>query len=498
MSPRPSPPPPRPPVLRPAGGMVPVLATAILVFVLVFCWLALQRHAAFWTGRFDLGNMVQAVWATAHGHPLEVTSTSGVQFIRLGAHVDPILAVFAPLWWVWPAPQMLLVVQVVVVATGAVPAALLGRRWIGDETLALACGIVYLMYPAIQWSLVTEFHPVTLATPLLLWCIWAVDTDRTWVLMVLAPLAALTKEQVGVALAMIGVWALVRRSRRRVGAALIGGGLTWSLVCFLFIIPHFSPVGESPFVGRYAELGESQGAVLKTVVTRPWEALAIMVDGGRPGYLAAMLLPLLLLPLLAPMVALGALPELGLNLLAQYWPQYSVQYQYTAVTSAFLIAGTIGGIARLRRMRLPGRAASFVADPVGLSAIVVGAVVAGGYVQGPLPFWGAFPGGSTIRTHEYTVTRHAHAQAGAVAVVPGDVAVSTSNLLGSRLSARRHVYTWPVIRDAAWVVVDTKRPFIGDRISEAEHRWRVAALERDRRFQVRYSVDGVLVFERIR
>ena len=109
MSPRPSPPPPRPPVLRPAGGMVPVLATAILVFVLVFCWLALQRHAAFWTGRFDLGNMVQAVWATAHGHPLEVTSTSGVQFIRLGAHVDPILALFAPLWWVWPAPQMLLV-----------------------------------------------------------------------------------------------------------------------------------------------------------------------------------------------------------------------------------------------------------------------------------------------------------------------------------------------------------------------------------------------------
>ncbi|MEZ5079153.1 MAG: hypothetical protein R2878_00520 [Thermoleophilia bacterium] len=55
-----------------------------------------------------------------------------------------------------------------------------------------------------------------------------------------------------------------------------------------------------------------------------------------------------------------------------------------------------------------------------------------------------------------------------------------------------------MIRDAAWVVVDTKRPFIGDRISEAEHRWRVAALERDRRFQVRYSVDGVLVFERVR
>ena len=42
--------------------------------------------------------MTQAVWSTAHGHPLAVTSLAGEQFARLGAHVDPILALFAPFW----------------------------------------------------------------------------------------------------------------------------------------------------------------------------------------------------------------------------------------------------------------------------------------------------------------------------------------------------------------------------------------------------------------
>jgi uncharacterized membrane protein len=76
-------------------------------FAAGFGALSVLRHLAFNTGRFDLGNMVQAVWSTAHGDVLEVTGLQGQQFSRLGAHFDPILAAFAPLWWLWPDPAML-------------------------------------------------------------------------------------------------------------------------------------------------------------------------------------------------------------------------------------------------------------------------------------------------------------------------------------------------------------------------------------------------------
>ena len=56
-----------------------------------------------------------------HGDVLSVTGLAGHQFSRLGAHFDPIVVAFAPLWWVWPDPSLLLVVQAVAVATGAAP-----------------------------------------------------------------------------------------------------------------------------------------------------------------------------------------------------------------------------------------------------------------------------------------------------------------------------------------------------------------------------------------
>src|SRR5918998_6025045 len=92
---------------------------AIAAYAVGFGSLSVLRHRAFNTGRFDLGNMVQAVWSTAHGDPLEVTSLGGEQFVRLGAHFDPILVLFAPLWLVWPSPSLLVVAQALVVAPGA-------------------------------------------------------------------------------------------------------------------------------------------------------------------------------------------------------------------------------------------------------------------------------------------------------------------------------------------------------------------------------------------
>ena len=113
-------PPPQPSRVRRAGRD----RAALLVWGLaaawagLFSWLSVQRYRGFSTGRFDLGNMVQAVWSTANGSFLDTTDVSGVQFNRLGAHVDPVLALFAPLWMVWSSPEMLLVAQAVIVAAG--------------------------------------------------------------------------------------------------------------------------------------------------------------------------------------------------------------------------------------------------------------------------------------------------------------------------------------------------------------------------------------------
>jgi uncharacterized membrane protein len=107
------------------------MATA--AYAVGFGALSILQYRAYSTGRFDLGNMAQAVWATAHWHPLEVTNLQGEQVSRLGSHVDPILVAFAPLWWIWPSAAMLVAAQAVAIALGAVPVFWLARKHLGSS-----------------------------------------------------------------------------------------------------------------------------------------------------------------------------------------------------------------------------------------------------------------------------------------------------------------------------------------------------------------------------
>src|SRR5918999_4434537 len=173
-----------------------LLWIAIVVYAAGFSALSTLRHLAFNTGRFDLGNMVQAVWATSSGHPLAITDLHGEQISRLAAHVDPILVLFAPLWWVWPSPSMLFAVQATAIALGALPVFWLAQKHLGSERAAFGFALAYLLYPAVQWQTLNEFHPVALATPLLLFALWYLDEDRLWAFAAFGVAAALCKEEI--------------------------------------------------------------------------------------------------------------------------------------------------------------------------------------------------------------------------------------------------------------------------------------------------------------
>src|SRR5207244_3306445 len=189
-------------------------------YATAFAALSVLRHDAFVTGRFDLGNMVQAVWSTAHGQLLRMTDLHGEQISRLAAHVDPILVLFTPLWWIWPSPNMLLVVQAVAIALGAVPVYLLARKHLGSGRAGVGFALAYLVYPATGWLTLNEFHPVALATPLLLFAFWHLDQDRLVPFALTAVAASACKEEIALVVAGFGIWYAFARGHRAVGAVI--------------------------------------------------------------------------------------------------------------------------------------------------------------------------------------------------------------------------------------------------------------------------------------
>ncbi len=466
-----------------------LVAAGSTAFGAGFAALAVLQHRAFWTGRFDVGNLAQAVWSTAHGDVLSVTGLTGRQISRLGAHFDPLVAAFAPLWLLWPDPSLLLVCQAAAVATGAIPVYLLGRRHLESEWAAAGFALAYLLHPATQWLVLDDFHPVALATPLLLWGFWFLDTDRLVPFAATAAAACLTKEQIGLVVAAMGLWYALRPARRRVGLAIAAAGTLVSLLAVTVVVPFFAPGGGSPFAGRYAEVGGSPGGIARTAVTDPGALVAATTEGRDVGYLGDLLLPLLGLPLLAPLAALTAAPELLLNLLSDTRTQTSIHFHYTAGAIPGLMVAAVLGAARLRRRY------GWARRPEG-RAVVISTLVAG-VLLGPLPIWAHVPFGAELGAREHVVGAHAAVAERALRVIPGDATVSATNTLGAHLSARRRVFSFPVLGEADWVAVDRTRPSHRDEaVAPQKFAASLARLEASGRFETVFDEDGILVLRR--
>jgi uncharacterized membrane protein len=460
-----------------------LLWTAVAAYAAGFSALSVLRHRAFATGRFDMGNMVQAVWSTAHGHPLQVTGLRGDQLSRLGAHFDPILAAFAPLWLVWPSPDVLLVSQAIAVALGALPVYRLANKHLGSARAGLGFALAYLVYPPTQWLTLNEFHPVALATPLLLYAIWFLDEDRLLPFVVCAALAATTKEEIALVVAGLGIWYAFAHGRRPTGAAIAAAGVAVSLVAIEVVIPHFNRAGTSSFFTRYSEVGSTPGGIVHTAVTDPLKLVTTAFTGRGIGYVARLVLPLAGFVVLAPLMLIAALPELAVNLLSAATTQTSIRFHYTAGLIPILVAAAVFGA-----KRLPPR--------VPAATIVVVCCIAANYVLGPLPVWRWFPSGSQAQAHAAEVSEHDRIAARALRLIPPHAVVSASNSLGAHLSARRRILSFPYIQDAQWVAADETSPGYADRLAPLPTAVQLSWLRRNPEWRLVFERDGILIFHR--
>ena len=119
------------------------------------------------------------------------------------------------------------------------------------------------------------------------------------------------------------------------------------------------------------------------------------------------------------------------------------------------------------------------------------------YRLGAIPLWSGVPGGQTFQSDVAGVTAHDRVAARALRLIPGNAVVSATNSLGAHLSARRRIFSFPVLRDATWVAADETKPSYFDRASSPLASDRLAALRRNRAWRLDFEEDGVLVFRRV-
>ena len=448
-----------------------VVYAGAAAYAVLFVFAAVLHYMVFKEARFDLGNMVQAVWNTGHGHFLDTTSASGHQGDRLGFHVDPFLLVFVPIFWIWSSPVLLLVVQALAVTSGVFPVFWLARKHLDSSRAAAHFAFAYLLYPATQFNTFTigdGFHAISLAVPLVLYAVWFLDEDRLLAFSVLALIAFTTKEEIPLAVGCLGIWYAVRRGRRAFGLSVFAVGLTVTLFNLLWVIPHFSGSGGSPFADRYRSVGGTPHGMAHKFVTDPVAFAHAIVSVHKAAYLVVLLVPVLGLWLLEPLLFLGAVPELAIDLLSNHGNQTSIGYQYTAGIAPFVIAASIFGAARFRQQAL---------------RLSLGVLVATGLVALISPINRL---GHDVRALGSPLVS---AKSHALSLVPAGVQVSASNELAGYLSERRSITIFPSVGRAKWIITDIN----DETLSIAGFKRQVRKYETNKAWRIVYSSHGIAV-----
>ena len=429
-----------------------LLSLAVCAFAAGMSSLAVLQQRAFETGRFDVGNLTQAVWSTAHGRFLEVTDLQGDQISRLGAHFDPLVALLAPLWWLWPSPDLLLVVQAVGVALGAVPVFLLARKHLGGDWAGPRLRARLPALPADAMARRRRLPPGRArdAAP-----------ARGDLVPRRGPPAALRALR-GRGVPDEGAGRARRRDARhlaRVRPRAAAGGL-------VIFVAGSARRGRRDGGHRPALRAGRRIAVRRALRRRRRLPGRHRQDGSSPTRCASSQAAtehrdLAISATCSPRSAAcrcshrssrrAPCPSSRLNLLSSTPTQSSIHFHYTAGAIPGLIAGAVLGAARLRR-RWPG------AWPCGRPRPRRARPRRGIVARGRCRSGGTCRSARSSAPATTSSAAHDRAAARVLRAVPAGVAVSATNTLGAHLSERRRIFSFPVLREARWVAVDLTRP----------------------------------------
>lgn len=411
--------------------MLWVLGLLMLLSAGVLATLSMARFRGYDVGMLDLGNMAQAIGSVRRGAPLVYTTPDG-NMSRLSGHAEIIYLLLVPLMELWRDPQVLLLAQALLFVSGAIPVyRIAARRLPPSSSVWFAGG--YLLYPTAVAAVLFDVHGDTLAMPLLLWLLDALDA-RAWRRMgVFLILSLLSKFYIAAPVFVLGCSLLTARTaplglsnyrhRRRVGLAICAASVVYGAALLLGVRPAFD-TGVSNVSGSYLRyyFGGLLALDLAGILDRVINVLAV-------------LLPSALLFWWSPWTALPALAIIGPAVLSTGpGAAYAWSYHHYAAAVPFIVVASIDGAARrvqrVKSLRLQQREAKLIGMIFGLASLLFHV----GLNETPLgiPFWQTAGSGSAYSRSE----RDALKDRWLPLNVPADAPTAASNFLAPHLFDR--------------------------------------------------------------
>lgn len=455
-------------------------ASAYLFFAQYFKYQSLNMYTDFAHWLQILWNIATTGLPISMGAEFQIAGTANY----LSAHFVPLVYLFALPFKILPRPEVLPVFNVALMLSSAIPLYKLahsmyskfhnpthpprnlrGGEGVGYHLFGLFVAALLLWYPTFQYITLYEFEMLRFSIPILLWMLYFFETRRTWLYLLFMILVILMREEMGLTVAMFGIYVFFVARRRKEGltAVILGLGGFWLITSV--IMPAFR-AGEYVHVaaGAFFQFGSTPSEILKGVATHPILAAQAAFNPVKLANLFMLGLPLAFVPVVAPSALLGSLASIGTGLLSDSFAHSSYMLYYISpgipfIFYAFLkawpkliyVIASPEGAWRSPGMRLLRFARSDNPEYALMNALLTTVLVSSIFF-GPSPlslqFWFKNIRPAPFRTQDfhwsvYRVNGHHRKASEFVRRIPEDAIVSTQEFLMPRLYRKRGVMKFP-------------------------------------------------------
>jgi uncharacterized membrane protein len=319
------------------------LVILIGVYVVVFFLLAHRRWAVFGNDTSDFGYFNNMFWHTVRGDFFYASATGGS---NLAVHTAFLWALLIPAYWLIPGVPTLIFLQTLFLGICAWPVYLIARRVVQDHTAALILAAAFILLPPIVSQNVNQIEEPSFIAVFLLFAFYFYQMERFGPFMLFAGISCLGRENVPLAIAMFGVYALIQRRAWKWIVGPPAMAIPYFLLALYVILPHFQQGAQWHAMRMFKYLGNTPTAIVWTALTDPGRVLGHLTSQENLTYFVFLIQPLgWVLPFLSP-ASLMALPDLAINLLSDNTALKVINWHYNVITGCFIFVGTIYAVGR--------------------------------------------------------------------------------------------------------------------------------------------------------
>ncbi len=336
-----------------------VIAIAAIAFFIVTLSLTLHRHFTFYSS-YDQGIFNQVFWNGTHGRFFQSTLSSqlstnvvhsgevpDVSYHRLGQHFTPALLLWLPIYYLFPHPATLTVLQATFVTAAGLVLYALARIYL-EPAIAVLIVISFYCANAVLGPTLSNFHDISQIPLFVFSLLLAMEKRWWWLFGILAICVLAVREDSGITLFGVGIYMVVSRRYPRIGLAVCSASFIYLIALTNLIMPLFSDDISKRFMlerfGQYADGDEASTIeIMLNMITRPW---LVIVELFSPWfrtikYLAGQWLPLAFIPVVSPASwAIAGFPLLKL-LLGKGSSVLSISIRYAMSVTPGLFYGAI-------------------------------------------------------------------------------------------------------------------------------------------------------------